>query len=75
MKRDEEAVVGCDCEEMKRGRGRPKTGEGQNNRLEIRIGPGEREALEHMLIESDKSKSDLVRKAIMMYYRVNKGRW
>ena len=64
-----------DFDESKRGRGRPRTGDGHDSRLEIRIGPTERGALDHMLIESDKSKSDLVRKAIMMYYRINKRKW
>lgn len=62
--------------ERKRGRGRPpKRGERNDSRLEVRIGPEERAAIEHMLIESDKSKSELVRKALMMYYRTNRGRW
>jgi hypothetical protein len=62
--------------EVKRGRGRPAVrGEANIGRLEIRVGRGERDALEHMLIESDKTKSDLVRKAIMLYYRTNYGRW
>ena len=64
-----------DEEQPKRGRGRPKKGSGNDSRLEVRIGPEERAAIEHMLIESDKSKSELVRKALMMYYRTNRGRW
>ena len=64
-----------DGQQLKRGRGRPKKGVGNDGRLEVRIGPDERAALEHMLIESDKSKSELVRKALMMYYRSNRGRW
>ena len=59
----------------RRGRGRPKK-EGKNDtRLELRISEEERAALEHMLVESDRSKSELVRKAIMTYYRSNFGRW
>ena len=60
---------------VKRGRGRPKKGDGIDNRLELRIGNEEKDALEHMLVESDRSKSDLVRRAIMLYYRTNRGRW
>ena len=67
--RDEES-------EIKRRRGRPvKNGDGNRVRLDVRISNDEEDALKHMLIESDKSKSELVRKAIMLYYRVNKGRW
>lgn len=57
------------------GRGRPVVGNGVGNRLDIRIGKDEKDALEHMVIESDKNKSELVRKAIMLYYRTNHGRW
>lgn len=68
--------MGDEESEIKRGRGRPvKNGDGNRVRLDIRIGHNEEDALKHMLIESDKSKSELVRKAIMLYYRVNKGRW
>lgn len=60
---------------MKRKRGRPRKEESIDGRLEIRIGPQERAALEHMLIESDRTKSDLIRRALMMYYNANYGRW
>jgi len=59
----------------RRGRGRPKKNDGIDSRLELRIGAEERAALEHMLVESEKSKSELVRRAILTYYRVNRGRW
>ena len=65
----------CRDDEIKRGRGRPKIKSGCDGRLEVRIGHEERAAIDHMIIESDKSKSDLVRKAIMLYYRTHKGRW
>ena len=60
---------------VNRGRGRPKKGDGIDSRLELRISSEERAALEHMLVESERSKSDLVRRAIMVYYRTNRGRW
>lgn len=60
---------------IKRRRGRPKTGKGSDSRLELRIGPDEKSAIEHMLVESEHSKSEIVRKAIMQYYRTNRGRW
>lgn len=60
---------------VKRKRGRPKKEESNGGRLEIRIGPKEKSALEHMLIESDKTKSELVRRALMLYYNVNYDKW
>jgi hypothetical protein len=63
-------------EENKRRRGRPvKKGDGNNVRLDVRIGQDEKDALEHMLIESDRNKSEIIRRAIMLYYRSNRGRW
>ena len=59
-----------------RKRGRPiVSGDGNPERLNIRIGKEEMEALEHMSIESDKNKSELIRRAIKLYYRMNYGRW
>ena len=60
---------------LKRKRGRPKKEGSIDGRLEIRIGPEEKAALEHMLIESDKTKSELVRRALMLYYNVNYDKW
>ena len=62
-------------EKNRRGSGRPKKEESINGRLEIRIGPSERAALEHMVIESDKTKSDIIRRALMTYYNMNYGKW
>ena len=62
-------------EKIRRGRGRPKKEESINGRLEIRIGPSERAALDHMVIESDKTKSDIIRRALMTYYNMNYGKW
>lgn len=65
-----------DVDVICRGRGRPvKKGGGNNVRLDVRIGRDEQEALDHMLIESDRNKSELVRRAIMLYYRTHQGRW
>lgn len=61
--------------EVKRGRGRPKKGLGTPERLDLRIGSEEKIALDHMLIESDRTKSEIVRRAIMQYYHTNRGRW
>lgn len=62
-------------EGMKHVRGRPKKEGSNDGRLEIRIGPEEKAALEHMLIESDKTKSELVRRALMLYYNINYNKW
>lgn len=65
-----------DAEISRKKRGRPKQKIGGiDTRLELRISSEERAALEHMLVESDRSKSELVRRAIMTYYRANYGRW
>lgn len=61
--------------EEKRGRGRPRKGDGSDFRLDVRIGPQEKDMLEHMEIESEKSKSELVRKSLQFYYNFNYGRW
>ena len=59
-----------------RRRGRPvRKGDGNSVRLDIRIGQDEQDALNHMLIESDRNKSEIVRRAIMLYYRSNRGSW
>ena len=62
-------------DKIRKGRGRPKKSNGIDSRLELRISAEERAALEHMLIESERTKSELVRRAIMTYYRANYGRW
>lgn len=62
-------------EEMKRTRGRPRKPEPYNIQLKGRISQSEQEMLEHMLIESDKSKSDLLRRMIRTYYHSMYGRW
>ena len=63
------------AEETKHVRGRPKKEGSIDGRLEIRIGPEEKAALEYMLIESDKTKSELVRRALMLYYNINYNKW
>lgn len=65
---DEESV-------LKRGRGRPKKRDDNSMRFELRLSKDEQEMLNHMEIESDKSKSEIVRKALALYYNANFGRW
>jgi hypothetical protein len=64
-----------DKNEVRRGRGRPKKGDGISDRLDIRISTTEKTALDHMLVESERTKSEIIRKAIMLYYHTNRGRW
>lgn len=59
----------------KRGRGRPKKREDNSVRFELRLSRQEQEMLDHMGIESDKTKSDIIRKALALYYNANYGRW
>lgn len=59
----------------KRGRGRPKKENPSNIRFDARISQEEKDMLDHMLIESDRSKSELLRRMIRLYYNVNYGRW
>ena len=66
--RDGEALV-------KRGRGRPRFREDNSSRFEMRLDREEREMLDHMEHVSGKTKSDLVRRAVLLYYNINYGRW
>ena len=62
-------------EEIKTQRGRPRLKDGYGERLDVRISSAESSALEHMLIESNKNKSEIVRKALMTYYHLYQGKW
>ena len=57
----------------KPGKGRPKKREDNSCRFEVRLSQSEKEMLEHMEIESSKSRAEHVRRALMMYY--NAGYW
>ena len=60
---------------MKRGRGRPRKRDDNSCRFELRMGKDELDMLEHMEFESGKSKADLMRRALLLYYNANFGRW
>ena len=64
-----------ESEEGQSKRGRPKKDSGHGLRLDVRIGQKEKEMLEHLEIESDKNKSEIIRKAIQMYYNFESKRW
>lgn len=54
--------------EEKRGRGRPKKDDSFNEVTIFRNREIEREMLEHLMYETDRSKSDIIRSAIRFYY-------
>lgn len=54
-------------EDVKRGRGRPKT-VNSSCRLDVVVTPEERRMLEEMAVNMGKSKSDIVRTAINLFY-------
>ena len=58
-----------------RGRGRPKKENPVDVKFSAWISQEEKDMVDHMLIESDKSKSELLRRMIRLYYNVNHGRW
>ena len=62
-------------DDIKRKRGRPKKENPYNIRYEARIGKEEQAMLEHMLIESDRSKSELTRRMIQTYYHLYANKW
>lgn len=62
-----------EIEEKQRGRGRPKKREDNSCRFEVRLSKDEKEMLEHMEIESDKTRAEHLRRALLMYYRA--GYW
>ena len=72
---DEHSVLMRGREEAKRGRGRPKKREDNSARFELRLSKDEQDMLNHMEIESDKTKSELMRRALLLYYNANFGRW
>ena len=62
-------------DDEKRGRGRPKKELVRSNTLTIRLSEEEDSMLRHLEVESDDSKSDIIRKALRMYYGFQAKRW
>lgn len=55
----------------KRGRGRPPMkGDGRKNTHTVRFDVEEEAMLNHLEIESDDNKSDILRKALRTYYQI-----
>lgn len=61
--------------EAKRGRGRPKVNESRKNSHSVRFDDDEEAMLNHLEVESDDSKSDIIRKALRTYYQIRTKKW
>jgi hypothetical protein len=57
----------------RRGRGRPKKDSSKADRFELRLSPEEKDMLDDMVDNSDKTRSDHLRRALLFYY--NAGYW
>lgn len=62
-------------QQIKRGRGRPKKEETCSIQLKGWISQNEQDMFNHILIESDKSKSEILRRMIRTYYHTYRGKW
>lgn len=63
-------------EDVKRGRGRPKKkGETRKITHSFRFDEEEDAMLNHLEVESDDSKSEIIRKALRTYYRIQAKKW
>lgn len=58
-----------------RGRGRPKTGMARNKITAVRFDEEERAMIEHLEIETDMNLTEIVRKAVRSYYRIESKKW
>ena len=61
--------------EEKRGRGRPLVDGARRNAHSVRFDEEEEAMLKHLEIESDDSKSDIIRKALRSYYKIESRKW
>ena len=59
----------------KRGRGRPKKDSSRRRVHTVRFDDEEETMLDHLGIESDDSKSDILRKALRTYYKFESRKW
>lgn len=58
-----------------RGRGRPRKEESRRNSHTVRFDEDEEAMLKHLTIESDDNKSDILRKALRTYYKMESRKW
>lgn len=56
-------------------RGRPKKDSSFGNAHTVRFDDEEEAMLGHLEIESDRSKSDILRKALRTYYQIESRKW
>lgn len=61
--------------QTKHKRGRPRQDGSRNNTHTVRFDDEEEAMLGHLEVESDKSKSDILRKALRTYYRIESKKW
>lgn len=59
-----------DNSEQKRGRGRPLKDDARRIRFDMLMGENEDDMLKHLTIETDMSKSEIMRKALTVYYNI-----
>lgn len=59
-----------DNSERKRGRGRPLKDGAKRVRFDMLMDESEAEMLNHLNIETDMSKAEIIRKALVVYYNM-----
>lgn len=62
-------------EEIKRGRGRPKEENTYRNVHTLRLDDDDESKLMHIIVEDGGSRSDIMRKALRLYYTVRSNKW
>ena len=60
---------------VKRGRGRPRRDESRRNHHSVRLDNDEEAMLSHLEVETDESKSVIIRKALRYYYKMESTKW
>ena len=73
--RDGEALFGSGGDSMKRGRGRPKKEESYTEMICTRLDDKDMSMLQHLEIESEDTRSDIMRKALRTYYHIRSKTW
>ena len=61
--------------EEQRGRGRPRKSDNRRNSHTFRFDDEEETMLKHLEVESDDNKSDIMRKALRTYYKIQSKKW
>lgn len=63
------------AEGIKKGRGRPKKDDSCRNAITLRLDSDDEARLTHIIVEDGGNKSDVLRKALRLYYNVRSSRW